>query len=158
MHHVPSRYPGRHTGEMELVRIADEFTDLFHGLVRELQELGGLDHAVADQELLRRGADRLLKETAEVGPAETGVLRDLLDGNIIHKVVFNVLQGFVNIEVLHFISRRVGRALDGPDQIVEEEIEVSDQVERGGIAVIHDVAHLLQHLIPELRTPRVVDR
>ena len=67
---------------MQLIGIADSASDLVYCIMRHSQQFGGFDHAVADQELLRRLSDRVLEYFAEVAAVEAGTLRNVFYGDV----------------------------------------------------------------------------
>ena len=120
---------------MQLVGIAHGASDLAHGKGRELEELRGLGHAVADEVLLRRLARRLLEHLAEVAPVKAGPPGNVLDRDVRLVVLLHEVDGLADVEALDLARRLLGLARDGAKEVVEEEVGVPDEVQGRGVAV-----------------------
>ena len=114
---------------MELIGVADGGPDLADRIAGPFQQFSRLDHAVTDQKFLGRFADGFPEYFSEIAPVEAGALGDVLHGNAQHVVIFNKSQSFLDIEVLDFSFGGLVFA-DRSCQCINEDIEVSDQMER----------------------------
>ena len=142
---------------MELIGVADGGPDLADGITGQFQQFSRLDHAVTDQKFLGRFADGFPEYFAEIAPVEPGALGDVFYGNVQHVVVFNKSQSFLDIEVLDFSFGGLVFP-DGSCQGVNEDIEVSDQMKGRLFFILHDIDHLVAHLLFKLPMDRIIDR
>ena len=114
---------------MQLVRIADCISDIVDGQRSQFQQLRGFGHAVAEQELLRGLSDGILEDPAKIGPVQSAEGGDALDGYVILKILFYIIQCFFYIKIAHPPVCGYFHGCCRPCQKVKEQIEMTGQVE-----------------------------
>ena len=91
-------------GKMQLIGIPHHVSDIGDGQVREQQKLGGLGHAVGDEEFLGSFAHALMKYFPEVAAVESAGRRNILHGNIILKILFDEGESLLDIKIPQAVS------------------------------------------------------
>ena len=142
---------------MQLIGISHCGPDLVDGVMCELKELRGFDHAVVDQKFLGGFPDGFFEYFAEIAAVEVGALRDVLHGDIVHVIVFDVGERFFDIVVFYFTGGRTV-FLDGSCQCVNENVEVPDQMKGCLFFVAHNIEHFVAHLFFKFMVDRYVNR
>ena len=123
----------------------------------QLQQLCRLEHPVIHQELLGRFSQCLLEDLPEVGAVQSADAGNILNGDIVLEVVFDIRQCLVDIEVPELSAALHLLICCGAHQIVQEQIQMPDEVERRGVLVACDVQHFVCHIFPEVFVPCVID-
>ena len=145
------------SGKMQGVLIAHGVSDVADGEGGQLEQLRRLCHAEVEQKFLRCLSDGVLEDLAEVGAVQSADRSNILHRDVVLEVVFNVFQCLVDVEIPQRAVAHDFQRSSGTHQIIQKEIEVSDEVEGRGIAVFNDVQHLALHLFPQLLFAGVVD-
>lgn len=138
---------------MELVWIAYRVPHVRDGQGGHLQQLPGLGHAVGDEELLGRFPHCVVEDLSEVAPVQVAEGGDVLHRDVVLEVLLNKCHGLPDVEVPHPVPLALEGGGVGLVQVVQEQIQVSDQVEGGLLGVVGDVDHLLHHLPGQILVP-----
>ena len=86
---------------MKLIRIPYRIADITDGQLGQLEQLRCFCHSVAEQELLGGFPDSFFENTPEVGAVQSTERSDILDGDIVLEVLFDVVECFFYIEISH---------------------------------------------------------
>ena len=113
---------------MQLVRIADCISYVRDRQFGQPQQLGGLGHAVGDQEFLGRLACIFMEDLTEITSVQAAGSSDILHGDIVLEILFNKGEGLFNIEVPQAVSAADLGGGGGAHKAVNEEEEMPDQV------------------------------
>ena len=115
---------------MELVRIIDHRADLTNREFAFLEQLGCFCHSVVHQELLRGFAHTFLEDPSEITAVEAAYGGDRFYGDILLIVLFDKRQGLFDIEISQAFVGTVILMRGRPDQLVEEQESVTDDLKR----------------------------
>ena len=84
---------------MKLIRIPYRIADITDGQLGQLEQLRCFCHSVAEQELLGGFSHSLFEDTSKVGAVQTAERSDILDGDIVLEVLFDIIERLFYIEV-----------------------------------------------------------
>ena len=84
---------------MKLIRIPYRIADITDGQLGQLEQLRCFCHSVAEQELLGGLSHSLFEDTSKVGAVQTAERSDILDGDIVLEVLFDIIERLFYIEV-----------------------------------------------------------
>lgn len=143
---------------MKLIRISDSVADVIDGQGGQLQQFRRFGHAVVQQELLRGLPDRIFENPAEIGAVQSAESGNAFNGYIILKVLFYVIQRFFDIEVPHPAVRCHLHGRGGPDQEIDKQVQMSDQVEGGTVFMFGNVQHFINHVFAQIFERSVIHR
>lgn len=126
---------------MQLVQITDCFSDIRNRQFSQPEQFGGLGHAVGDQEFLGRFACIFMEDLTEITPVQAAGSGDIFYGDAVLEVLFNIGEGFLDIEIAQTISSDDAGRRDGAYKAVNEKEEMSDQMKGRLIPVIDNIEH-----------------
>ena len=84
---------------MELIRIPHRIADIADGQLGQFEQLRCFCHPVAEKELLGRFPHSLFEDTPKVGAVQPAEGSDILDGDIVLEVLFDIIERLFYIEV-----------------------------------------------------------
>ena len=131
----------KRSGKMQLVRIAHCISGIRDGQVGEPQQLGGLGHAVGDQEILGRLSHIFVEDLTEIASVQAAGGCDILHGDIVLEVLLNEGNRFFDIEIAQAVSSADPGGGSGTYKAVDKEKEVPDQMEGGLVLMVDDIKH-----------------
>ncbi len=131
----------KRSGKMQLVRVAHRISGIRNGQIGEPQQLGGLGHAVGDQEILGRLSHIFMEDLTEIASVQAAGGRDILHGDIVLEVLLDKGNRFFDIEVTQAVSSADFGRRSGTYKAVDKEKEMPDQVKWGLILVVDDIKH-----------------
>ena len=82
--------------KMTLTRETQEFTDRTDGLIRVLQQFSSFFQFTAQDECTDREAKRFLKISRKVGFAESDIISNISDGEVLIHVLLNIAKCFLH--------------------------------------------------------------
>ena len=86
---------------MELIRVSHRVPDVVDGQFCQLEQFRSLGHSVAEKELLWGFSDGFFEDASEICAVQSTERSDILDGDIVLEVLFDVVECFFYIEISH---------------------------------------------------------
>ena len=142
---------------MQLVLISHGGSDIRDGERSKFQKLPRLYHAVIHQKLLRGSPHGVAKDLSEIATVDTAYAGNLLDRDIVLKILLDKIDRFLNKLVTHPAAVHRCRSRGGAGEIVQKQMEMSDQVHGGFLGMMDDVVHLLFHQLPQFLGTGMID-
>ena len=130
---------------MELVGVAAGGGDVPDGGFGGLHQLRRLGQAQADEKFLGRAAHRIPEQLAEIAAVELAHIGDLLHGELPAVVLLHEGDGLLNVEILETGAPQLSPGRGGLNQPVQEQAQVPNEAEGGGVGVVGDVEHGVPH-------------
>ena len=84
---------------MQGVGIADRIADIPNGKSGEFEQLRCFQHAIAQKKFLRRFSDCIFEDFPEIAAIQSADIGNIFYCNIVLEVMFDIVEGFVNIEI-----------------------------------------------------------
>ncbi len=143
---------------MELIGISAAGRDIPDGIIGNLHHFGSLGQTEANQEFLRRAPHAFLEELAEITPVELADIGDFLNGQVPLIVMLHKINGLLDIKILELTAVEELPGRGGPNETVQKEAQMPDQMEGCGVGIPGDIEHGIPQLVPLVRKLGAVDR
>src|SRR5699024_8417160 len=157
--------PGRYAvdlfespGKVELVGVAHRVSDIADGESGKLQQLAGLGHPVIDQKFLGGFTCGIPEDFAEIAAVQSAESRDIFNGYIILKVLFDKGKRLFNIKIPHTVSISRKDGLYGTGQIVHKQIQMAREMEGRLLRVPDNIEKFFRHLPAQILLMGTVNR